>query len=56
MQPQNHGWTKATGDSLAAPHIVGLVAGMLRKHPDLSVVRVKAVLCALADNVVDRTV
>lgn len=53
---QNHGWIKATGNSFAAPHIAGLVARLLAKHPGLSVVHVKAVLRALADNVVDRTV
>ncbi|SRR6266545_6911693 len=50
---QNHGWIKATGNSFAAPHITGFVARLLGKHPGLSVVHVKAVLRALADNVVD---
>lgn len=53
---QNHGWIKATGNSFAAPHITGFVARLLGKHPGLSVVHVKAVLRALADNVVDREV
>jgi subtilisin len=45
------GWITATGNSFAAPHIAGLVARLLAKHPRLSVIHVKAVLRALADNV-----
>ena len=52
----NGEWITATGNSFAAPHIAGLVARLLGKHPGLSVVHVKAILRALADNVVDRTV
>ena len=50
------GWTTATGNSFAAPHITGFVARLLAKHPGLTVVHVKAILRALADNVVDRDV
>jgi len=49
----NGGWMDATGNSFAAPHITGFVARLLAKHPGLSVVHVKAILRALADNVVD---
>ena len=45
------GWITATGNSFAAPHMTGLVAKLLGKHPDLSVVHVKAILRALAKNV-----
>ena len=44
------GWTTATGNSFAAPHIAGLVARILSKHPDLTPFEVKAVLAAVADN------
>jgi subtilisin len=47
------GYMDATGNSFAAPHITGFVARLLGKHPGLSVVHVKAILRALADNVVD---
>ena len=50
---QNHGWITATGNSYAAPHISGLVTKLLAKHPGLTVFQVKAILRALADNVVD---
>jgi subtilisin len=48
-------WTEgksitATGNSFATPHVTGLVALLLSKHPDLSPFQVKAVLTALADN------
>ena len=46
-------WITATGNSFATPHIAGLVTRMLGKHPGLNVVHVKAILRALADNVVD---
>jgi subtilisin len=49
----NHDWITATGNSFAAPHIAGLAARLLAKHPALSVVHVKGILRALADNVVD---
>ncbi len=39
-----------TGNSFAAPHIAGLVARILSKHPDLTPFQMKTVLHALADN------
>jgi subtilisin family serine protease len=53
-------WITATGNSFATPHIAGLVARLLGKHPGLGVVEVKSILAALADNVspprVDRSI
>ena len=46
----NGGETKATGNSFAAPHVAGLVALILSKHPELTPFEVKAVLAAVADN------
>ena len=40
------GTTVATGNSFAAPHICGLVARILSKHPGLTPFEVKAVLAA----------
>jgi subtilisin family serine protease len=40
----------ATGNSFAAPHVTGLVARMLSKHPELTPYQVKAVLRAVAGN------
>jgi subtilisin family serine protease len=40
----------ATGNSFATPHIAGLVARLLGKHPGLTVFQVKTVLHALAAN------
>src|SRR5579859_270818 len=45
------GWITATGNSFAAPHITGLVARLLSKHPELTPFQVKAILYALASNV-----
>ncbi len=42
----------ATGNSFAAPHVTGLVARLLSKHPHLSPVEVKAVLRAVSRNAV----
>ena len=42
----------ATGNSFAAPHVAGLVARLLSKHPDLSPPEVKAVLRAVSRNAV----
>ncbi len=39
-----------TGNSFAAPHITGLVAKILGKHPGLTVFQIKSVLRALASN------
>ena len=44
------GSTVATGNSFAAPHVAGLVALILSKHPGLSPFEVKAVLASVADN------
>ena len=44
-------WITATGNSFAAPHVTGLVARMLSKHPGLAPFHVKAILRALAANV-----
>ena len=41
----------ATGNSFATPHIAGLVARILGKHPGLTVFQVKTILRALAANV-----
>lgn len=39
-----------TGNSFAAPHIAGLIARILSKHPDLTPFQVKTLLHAVADN------
>ncbi len=44
------GWLTATGNSFAAPHVAGLVARILGKHPRLTVFQIKMVLRALAGN------
>jgi subtilisin len=44
------GHTVGTGNSFAAPHITGLVALILSKHPGLTPFEVKAILAAVADN------
>ena len=44
------GTTVATGNSFAAPHICGLVARILSKHPGLTPFEIKTVLAAIADN------
>jgi subtilisin family serine protease len=48
---QAGGWTTATGNSFAAPHITGLIARILGKHPDLTAFQMKSILRALAANV-----
>ncbi|MDQ3964225.1 MAG: S8 family serine peptidase [Actinomycetota bacterium] len=40
----------ATGNSFAAPHITGLVARILGKHPGLTPFEIKTILRAVADN------
>lgn len=40
----------ATGNSFAAPHIAGIVARILGKHPGLTPFQMKTILAALADN------
>jgi subtilisin len=42
----------STGNSFAAPHVTGLVARMLSKHPQLRPYDVKTILRAVASNVV----
>jgi subtilisin len=42
----------ATGNSFAAPHVTGLVARLLAKHPELTPYQVKAVLRSIAANAV----
>ena len=44
------GTTVASGNSFATPHVAGLAARLLSKHPTLTPFQVKAVLHALADN------
>jgi subtilisin family serine protease len=44
------GTTVATGNSFASPHVAGMVAVLLSKHPQLTPFEVKAVLAAVADN------
>jgi subtilisin len=44
------GTTVTTGNSFAAPHVAGLVARILSKHPHLTPFEVKTVLRAVADN------
>lgn len=44
------GYISATGNSFATPHIAGLVARILGKHPGLTVFQVKTILYALAAN------
>lgn len=41
---------EATGNSFAAPHIAGLIARTLSKHPGLTPFQMKTILHALADN------
>ena len=41
---------RATGNSFASPHIAGLIAKILAKHPGLTVFQMKVVLQALARN------
>jgi subtilisin family serine protease len=44
-------WITSTGNSFATPHIAGLIALILSKHPGLTPFQVKSVLYALAANV-----
>ncbi len=44
------GATVATGNSFAAPHVAGLAALILSKHPGLSPFEVKGILASVADN------
>lgn len=47
---KDKGWVTSTGNSYAAPHISGIIARMLGKHPRLTVFQVKTILRALAAN------
>jgi subtilisin len=49
---RNGGWVTATGNSFATAHLTGVVARILGKHPGLTPFQMKAVLYALASNVV----
>jgi subtilisin family serine protease len=40
----------ASGNSFAAPHVAGLVARIVSKHPGLTPFEIKAVLASIADN------
>ncbi len=44
-------WRTTSGNSFAAPHLTGLIARILGKHPGMSVFEMKSVLRALAGNV-----
>ncbi len=41
---------RATGNSFAAPHITGVIALILAKHPELTAFQVKSILAACARN------
>ena len=47
----NGAWITGTSNSFAAPHVAGLVARILAKHPGLTVFQIKTILRALAANV-----
>jgi len=47
---KGEGTIVTTGNSFAAPHVAGLIARLLSKHPQLTPFQVKTVLHALADN------
>lgn len=47
---QNGTWIVGTGNSFAAPHVSGLVARLLSKHPGLTIPQVKVILWDLAAN------
>jgi len=50
------GWITATGNSFAAPHITGIVARILGKHPGLTLFQMKTVLRALSANMPHRKI
>jgi len=50
MAWKDGGSTVATGNSFAAPHVAGMVALIMAKHPGLALFEVKAILAAVADN------
>jgi subtilisin family serine protease len=43
-------WTRSSGNSLAAPHMAGIAARILAKHPGLTVFQLKTLLWQLAAN------
>jgi subtilisin family serine protease len=45
-----NGYITVTGNSFATPHITGLAARILAKHPGLTVFQLKTILYALAAN------
>jgi subtilisin len=45
------GTTRATGNSFAAPHVTGICALILAKHPELTPFELKSVLHLTANNV-----
>lgn len=47
----NHKYMTLTGNSFAAPHMTGLVAAILGKHPGLTIFQLKTILRELANNV-----
>ena len=49
------GWITATGNSFAAPHITGIAAKILGKHPGLTLFQIKTILRALSANMPRRT-
>ena len=46
----NDGYRKLTGNSFACPHIVGIVALLLERYPDLTPFQVKSALYSIAHN------
>jgi subtilisin len=46
-----HGFINATGNSFATPHVAGLAALALAKHPGLTPFELKSLLRAAATNV-----
>ncbi|HZB07825.1 MAG TPA: S8 family serine peptidase [Rubrobacter sp.] len=49
------GWITATGNSFAAPHVTGIVARILGKHPNLTLFQMKTILRALSTNMTRHT-
>jgi subtilisin len=50
MAWRDGGSTVATGNSFAAPHVAGMAALIVAKHPGIQPFELKAVLAAVADN------
>lgn len=51
----NKGYVTVTGNSFAAPHLTGIVARILGRHPGLTVFQMKSILRALAGNMARET-